>query len=236
VNNVDPSQLYEDARTALIEDECGLSFFVFEDNFSELRLLHNTIEDLIAREESTEIENVAREAGPPEQRGGAFWAEHHPYWWDHIIAPQFRGSFFVALLSAVELHLGRFADDAGTIVRAPIGADDLKGGFYQRTQRFLRLFCLIQKPTRQGWDRLGHFYAVRNTIVHRGSHVGNDSQGRRIQRFANEAEGLVIDTGHLELTRRFCEVALGDCRNFLNEVRGEIVLLCRQAAAAERKT
>ena len=148
---LDLSRLQEDARQILIQDGCSLSYFVFADNFSELSLLHTTIEDLISREESEEVDRLAGFADALSvERSSEYWAENHPYWWEHIIAPQFRASFLITLMGAVELHLGRFAQDAATVVRAPIGPEDLKGGFYPRTRRFLSLFCNIDSPPLAG--------------------------------------------------------------------------------------
>ena len=122
--------MFEDSRTALIQDQCALSRFVSEGNFSELDLLRRTIEELIQREETEEINQLAIHADrlAPDARS-EFWADNHPYAWEDIIASQFRSSFFIALMSAVELHLGRAAQVAGMISRAPIGQEDLKGGF-----------------------------------------------------------------------------------------------------------
>lgn len=130
------------AREMLLTDECVMSHFGYADHFRELAHLHRTIEDLISREERAELEELSKHAASlPEDGRGEFWADNHPYWWDHIIVPQFRGSFFISLMSAVELHLGRLATDAALIVDAPIGHDELRGGVYQRIRGFLQLVC-----------------------------------------------------------------------------------------------
>jgi hypothetical protein len=136
---LDPDTLFEASREFLIQDECKFGHEVCEDHFSELTLLHRTIEDLIVSEEAKEVNALAGDADRfPEHRRSEYWADNHPWWWEHVIAPQFRASFFMTLMAALELHLGRFARDAGTIVRAPIGPEELKGGMYPRTRRFLQ--------------------------------------------------------------------------------------------------
>lgn len=227
---LDPNTMFEHAREALIQDECALSQAVFVDNFDELSLLHQTIEDLISREESKAVDHLAESADQlPEHRRSEYWADNHPYWWEHIIQPQFRGAFLITLMAAVELHLGHFARDAGTIVRAPIGPEDLKGGFYPRTRRYLALFCKITNPPEASWQRIGNYYAVRNSLVHEGSHTGDDKQARQITAFARSVQGLNVNSGRIELERVFCETALRDCRSFLEAVWKELVDLCRQA-------
>jgi hypothetical protein len=227
---IDHEELARVARESLIQDECGMSFFGFADNFAELDLLRSTIEALIVREEAAEIDRLAPSATQlPENLRNEFWAENHPYWWEHIIAPQFRASFFIALMSAVELHLGHLTRDAGLVARAPIDAEDLKGAFYPRSRKFLKLFCGIDAPPESGWQRILNYYAVRNALVHRGGMVGSAAEGRQITTFSGQVDGLVIRSEHIELQEAFCIAAHRDCHAFLFDTWSELVLLCRRA-------
>lgn len=206
-----------------------MSHFAYADNFSELGLLRATIEELIAKEEAAEVNRLAVEAETlPDGASGDFWAENHPYWWDHIIAPQFRASFFIALMSALELHLGRLVRDAGVIVDAPITADELKGGFYSRCRKFLNRFCAIQSPDEQSWQRMLSLYAVRNALVHAGGFVADKGELQQLEAFGRQIDGLVISSQHVELQASFCAQAHRACRAFLDDVWGEVVLQCRQ--------
>jgi hypothetical protein len=212
----------------LIQDECAISYFGFADNFSELDLLRKTVEDLIAREERVEVENLARQADSlPEGITGEFWAENHPYWWEHIIAPQFRGAYFIALMSALELHVGRLTNDAGLVAGAPIEHSELKGELYPRIRKYLKLFCNIGNPPEVQWQRILNYYAVRNTLVHNGGHV-TDSKLKQTTALSKAVPGLTISNGHVELQAEFCSAAHEDCRRFLFDLWGEIVLLCRR--------
>jgi hypothetical protein len=142
-------------RDALLSDECAMSHFGYADNFRELEHLLSTIDDLVLREEAAELDVLSANAAHlTEQDRGEFWAENHPYWWDHIVVPQFRGAFVISLMSAAELHLGRLANDAGVIVEAPIALDELRGGFYQRARRFLASFAHVELPEAT-WRRIG---------------------------------------------------------------------------------
>src|SRR2546421_326323 len=148
MTSIDPEVLSKLARESLILDGCSLSYFSFADNFGQLELLRTTIEDLITREEKADIERLAAFSEQlPEGQRSEYWAENHPYEWEHIIAPQFRASFLATVMAAVELHLGRLTRDAGRIARAPIDVDDLKGALYPRTRRFLSRLCGIQGPS-----------------------------------------------------------------------------------------
>jgi hypothetical protein len=221
--------LQDAARQALIQDECSLSYFVFADNFSELSLLLQTIEDLISKEETEEVDRLAGFADAlPVERRSEYWAENHPYWWEHVIAPQFRASFLITLMGATEFHLGMLARDGATIVRSPIGPEDMKGGFYQRTRRFLSLFCNFDSPSAAVWERIGDLYAVRNALVHAGGFI-RDNEGGRVRAFAGRVQGLRVTSDRIEMDRAFCQLALNECRGFLMEVWQELVLLCRRA-------
>ncbi len=214
----------------LIEDKCSLSYFLLSDHFSELSLLHKTIEDLIAGEESREIDHLANFASAlPAEKRSEYWADNHPYWWEHIIAPQFRSSFYISLMAGVELHLGRLAQDAATIVRAPIGPDDLKGEFYPRTRRFLALFCNFEGPSERAWERINDFYAIRNCLVHAGGHLDDRRRSRRVRTLASHVEGLTVTPNdQIEMEREFCHFALQECKRFLDEVWRRLGLLCER--------
>jgi hypothetical protein len=223
---VHPEKMRTAAREMLLADECAMSHFGYADHFRELEHLHRTIEDLISREEKTELETLAKHAeNLPEHVRGEFWADNHPYWWGYIIVPQFRGAFFISLMSAVELHLGRLANDAAVIVDAPIGYDELRGGVYQRIKRFLHSFARVEVPDER-WRRIADYYVVRNTLAHSGGLV-RESDLRTIERLAATVGGIRVATGHLELEREFCEAALRECHEFLRDVWAEMVQLCR---------
>jgi hypothetical protein len=226
---LDAETLFEHSREMLIQDECKFGYMVCEDHFAELTLLHQTVEDLIVREEEKEVSTLAEGAHRvPEDRRSEYWADNHPWWWEHVIAPQFRASFFMTLMAGVELHLGRFARDAGMIVRAPIGPDDLKGGVYPRTRRFLLLFCQFNRPGDSAWERIGDLYAVRNALVHAGGYT--DGEGRkRVAALAARVPQFKVDGGRIELNREFCELAMEDCRSFLREMWQELVILCQRS-------
>jgi hypothetical protein len=226
----DQRALAEEARIALIQDQCAMSYFQFEDHFSELELLRSTIEELISREESSEIERLAPEANQlPERMRGEFWSENHPYWWEHIIAPQFRASFFIALMSAVELHLTHFVRDGGVVAKAPIAADDLKGALYPRSRKFLSRFCAIDSPGEADWQRLLGYYSVRNVLAHAGGYVGEGADARHIAALAAQVNGLTISNAHLEISAAFCVAAHSDCNAFLFEIWSQLVLLCQRS-------
>jgi hypothetical protein len=226
---IDPAELWRHARDELIRDECGMSHFAYADNFSELDLLRTTVEELVAREEAADVDRLATEAKAlPGGASGEFWAENHPYWWDHIIAPQFRASFFIALMSALELHLGRLVRDAGIVVDAPISAEELKGGFYSRSRKFLSRFCAVESPGEHSWQRILSFYSVRNALVHAGGFVANKGDLQKLEAFATQVDGLVISSQHVELQAAFCAQAHRECRAFLDDVWGEVVLQCRK--------
>jgi hypothetical protein len=206
-----------------------MSRFAYADNFSELDLLRTTVEELLAREEAADIDRLATEAQTlPDGASGDFWAENHPYWWDHIIAPQFRASFFITLMSALELHLGRLVRDAGVVVAAPISADELKGGFYPRCRKFLSRFCAIQSPPERHWQRILSLYSVRNALVHAGGFVADKGELRKLTRFATQIDGLVISSQHVELQAAFGAEAHRECRAFLDDVWGDVGLQCRK--------
>lgn len=233
---LDPEELARHARRALIQDECGLSYFLFADHFSELDLLRSTIEDLIAREESAEIGRLSPHADAlPEQRRSEFWAENHPYWWEHIIAPQFRASFFIAMMAAVEVHLNRFVRDAGTVAMAPIDVDELKGPLYPRARRFLQRFCAIEAPGEASWQLLSSYYLVRNALAHASGFIGEGKRARKIEALARRTDGLTIAAGHVELHAGFCTAAHSNCRRFLLDIWGELVLLCRRHREASQE-
>jgi hypothetical protein len=229
VNSIDPTTLFEISRDALIQDECQFGYMVCEDHLSELALLHRTIEGLITSEEEREVNSLAEVADQlPERRRSKYWADNHPWWWEHIIAPQFRASFLMTLMSAVELHLSRFARDGATIVRAPLSADDLKGGIYKRTRRFFRLYCQFTQPSDAMWERIGDLYDVRNALVHAGG-FPDGPRGQRITRFAAKTPELCIQSGRIELSREFNELALAECSSFLTEIWEELAKLCRRS-------
>lgn len=224
--------LEELARQEFIDSEGSMAYDLCAGHFGELGLLRSTIESLIAREESLEIERIAPYAETlPADARGAFWAENHPYWWEHIIAPQFRAAYLTALLSAVELHLRRVVDSAGMVARAPIRQNDLKGDFYPRSRRFLQLFCGIAEPSEKRWERISDLQTVRNTLVHAGGFVSEDRRGKRIIALSKRVEGLRIETSQIELQSPFCEAALHDCHQFIEAVWSQVILLCKRQRA-----
>lgn len=233
---IDSNVLAEHARESLIQDHCGTSRYLYTANFSDLELLRSTIEELITREETGDINQVATVADSlPHEHRGEFWADNHPYGWEDIIAPQFRGAFFMALMSAVEAHLGRIAQDAAVICRAPIDADELRGGVYQRTRRFLERFCAIAAPDEASWQRIGSYYAVRNALVHAGGFIRDGATKRQIEALARQVPGLELWSNLIEVRREFCEAALTDCRAFLDALFAELHAACDRATRARTK-
>jgi hypothetical protein len=231
---IPPDRLRSMTRDILLQDECATSHFGYADNFGELEQLLRTIEELIVREESSEIDALADHVEfLPESMRGDFWAENHPYWWEHIIAPQFRSAFFIALMSAVELHLGRLANDAALIVNAPITYDELKGGFYQRVRRFLAAFVELQSPGEADWKRLVDYYSVRNSLVHAGGFV-RETDMKNLTALESRLGIKIVVNRHLELPRAFCETALRDCKDFVHAVWTELAALCRRVRALEK--
>jgi hypothetical protein len=230
---VDKETLAEHARTFLIGDRCSLTHHVLTNNFSELRLLQKTVEELIIREERSEIEQLDRLAkGLPEHAQGEYWAENHPYQWEHIIAEQFRASFFLTLMAAAEFHLGRLAEDAATITREVDTSRDGQAGFYKRTRRFLRK-CGTEGPGEAKWQTLGQLYEIRNMLAHRGMTIGDDVRAQRVMRSTQQMPGITVETGHLKLSKQFCDWAVDEVSGFVEEVWEDLAKVCDRITPVE---
>jgi hypothetical protein len=221
-----PAFLASGGRRLLIEDRCIMTYFSILDNFKELSHLHTTIEDLVAREETNEVESLSRTYDnlPPALQGD-FWSENHPYQWEHVIVPQFRGSYFVSLLSAVEIHLRAIARDAAQVAATSISADDLKGGLYQRVRAVLTKLCAFSDDP-SGWERIGDFYALRNVLVHEGNFLGSAGSANRVRSLVARTPSLTVHMEHIELSREFCQQATSTCLEFLESLFGQLGLLC----------
>lgn len=227
MSEIPTEQLFEEARRQLIQDECRLAWFGVADNFDELKLLLDTVDDLIAAEEAKEVERLSQLEAAMPKPDPEFWAMNHPYEWEDIIAQQFRGSFFLTVMAAVEQHVGRMATYAGMIARAPVELDDLKGGFYPRVRKYLERVCGLSVPGGRLWSDIDDLYQVRNLIAHRGFYIGDDAKAQRVRSIAQKRQGLLGPSDHLALTHEFCEEAWRDAREFCVEVWQSLVARCR---------
>jgi hypothetical protein len=219
-----------------MEDRHSLSWFVFTDNFSDLRLLLTTIEQLITREENSEIERLSAYADAlPEHARSEYWANNHPYQWDDIIAPQFRASFFLTLMAAAEYHLTHLLADAGVVARVNVAPQDLKvrGGFYARARAFLETQCGITTIPATRWSWIEDLQEVRNALAHNGTMITDDRRGRRVKAFAKCTPGLSADRQQIELSREFCESVLEKVSEFIREVWAEFWRWCELIKASE---
>ena len=231
---IDSEMLADDARRTLIQDQCSLTYFMIGDSFSGLSLLHATIEDLIIREEKADVSRLAEYAAKlPADARSEFWADNHPYQWEHIIAPGFRTSFFLTLMASVEHHLSYIARDAGTVIRAVPEEAKARGSLLRANQRFFQRQCGFDGPSAADWQHLMQLQLVRNILAHRGTFIGSDERAEQVSRFAATQTGLTVSGGELEMTREFTSASLAACRDFSLALHRELGGLCRRTAQAE---
>jgi hypothetical protein len=188
-----------------------------------------TLEEFIARERAEEIAALKQDADAlPKDTQGDFWAWHYPVHWDEIFASQLRSSFVVTVISLAESHLGMMSENACKIAGAPLKADDLRGGPFERNRKCLEALAGFTRPDARAWEAILAVRDIRNCIVHANSRIGESSKPDRLRGLVGKLPGITMAHDVVELSSEFPIHALATVRSFLGALYDEAGALCER--------
>ena len=128
-------------------------------------------------------------------------------------------SFFTASWALFEYHLTRLCDLVQRCTGTPFSVKDFGGSFTDVAKDYLKkLGVSFPAGDAPEWPRIKGYQEIRNKIMHQGAIVSSEWGNYEYA----DSKGIINDnmewTPRLELTREFCDEAVGDFERFLGKV------------------
>lgn len=189
---------------------------------NELRNYLTVMDDYIIGSERDEISDLEKEFDELSDSGKEmFWQENYPVHWNEVFGYNLRSSFVLLLCNTIEPYMGMLCLDIKAIKKSKLAVDDLKGGLYERTRKYLETVGGFNSPKDGEWEIIGDIYALRNAITHNGAIIEGSNKEERIKSLMNKAPGLSIPSGGmLNIEKIFCEFALLNVESFVKGLYG----------------
>jgi hypothetical protein len=194
----------------LIEQEFSLFLGSITGVQSDLRGYHRVVEELLAEAEAKDADKALASVDHLEEpRRSEVLAWHIPYWWAQTFVPQFRASYTVWAISALELHLGWAYRLAGGFAQTSQTSTELpKSHIVASYKKFFNQLPDSEAPDEVAWSRLADLYTIRNALAHSGGYVTflPEVKRRELKTVIRRFHGIVLSYNvALEIDEVFCE-------------------------------
>lgn len=134
----------------------------------------------------------------------------------------------MTLMSLAESHVGMIAEQACTIVGAPLSQHDLHRGTFEQRRKQLKKRAGFTRPDAKSWKSLYEIRAIRNCIVHANSRIYDDHNPKRLRSLIPTLPGISAPYEVIELSPEFPMHGLKTVEGFLTELYEEASALCQR--------